>query len=135
MNSHAMESRSAKGSGLRNLTFAVLALLALKGTANAQAGDAQMLKEKDAAEAKDIHRFIDRLETDQKYQETIKSQASAPASKDPWGNVRPMTATPAKPAAKPSGVVKSANGANKAAVKSTSSATSASGVSGTPKNQ
>src|SRR5579883_1789687 len=52
MNSHAMESRSAKGSGLRNLTFAVLALLALKGTANAQAGDAQMLKEKDAAEAR-----------------------------------------------------------------------------------
>jgi hypothetical protein len=116
-------------------SLALPALLALTGAAYAQAGDAQMLKEKDAAEAKDIHRFIDRLETDQKYQETIKSQASAPVSRDPWGNVRPVTTTPAKPAAKPTSIVKSANSANKAAVKSTTSATSASGASGTPRNQ
>jgi hypothetical protein len=110
-----MKSQIMKRSVLRNLALSMLALPALTGAAYAQAGSE--LKAKDEADAKAVHEYIDRMETDQKYQETIHNQQSTPTSNDPWGAVRPTT-TPAnsgaKPAAKTATGTKTASGANKA---------------------
>ncbi len=122
---------------LRKLAVSIFTLLALTGAAHAQAGDATMLRDKDAAEGKAVHEYIDRLQTDEKYRETIRSQQAAPTSNDPWGSVRP-TATLAKPAVKPAAVAakpaagsaKTATGSGKPAIGAAASATSA-----TPKGQ
>jgi hypothetical protein len=99
-------------------------LLALGGAAFAQAGDTQMLKDKDAAEGQAVQQYIDRMQTDEQYQKAIHSQQSAPASNDPWGSVRPTMTPAAKPAAKPA--TKTASGSGKpAAVKPAPSTTSA----------
>jgi hypothetical protein len=98
-----MNSRVTRAKGtsvLWRLTAAMLALFALTGAAFAQAGDATMLKEKDEAEGKAIEKYIDRMHTDEQYKKAIREQQAAPASSDPWGNVR-ATTTPANPAAKP----------------------------------
>lgn len=105
-------------------------LFALSGAAYAQAGDAQMLKEKDQAEGKEIKQYIDKMQNDENYEKTIREQPSAPKSNDPWGSVRAVGTPAAKPAAKPA--TKTASGSGKpAAIKpgavkpapSTSSAT------------
>jgi hypothetical protein len=115
MKSQIVKGRAAKISVLRNLALPILALLALTGAAYAQ-GAGSDLKAKDAAEAKAAHEYIDRMETDQKYQETIRSQQSAPTSSDPWGAVRPTTTSPAtgaRPAAKTATGTKTASGTAK----------------------
>jgi hypothetical protein len=123
--------RNIKSSVPRNLTLSGLMLLALTGAAYAQAGNE--LKAKDAADAKAAKEYMDRMQTDEQYQKAIHEQASAPASNDPWGTVRPTTApgnSAAKPAAKSAtGAAKTASGAGKpaAAVKPAVSA-------GTPAN-
>ncbi len=91
-------------------------LVALSGAAYAQAGDAQMLKEKDQAEGKEIKQYIDRMQNDENYEKTIHEQPSAPKSNDPWGSVRAATtpaSSAAKPAAKPA--TKTASGSGKPA--------------------
>ncbi len=152
MKSQIGKGRAAKTSVLRNQTsilrsktcvlansaLPMLVLFALAGAAHAQ-GAGSDLKAKDEADSKAAHEYIDRMETDQKYQETIRSQQAAPTSNDPWGAVRPTTtpATGAKPAAKTSTGTKTASGANKAAAGSikpaSGPATSASST--TPKGQ
>lgn len=128
MKSQVVKGRAAKTSVLRNktsvlasLALPMLALLALTGAAYAQ-GAGSELKAKDEADNKAAHEYIDRMETDQKYQETIRSQQAAPTSNDPWGAVRPTTTPPAnsganpraKPAAKTATGTKTASGTNKA---------------------
>jgi hypothetical protein len=131
-----MESQIMKRPVLRNLALSMLALLALTGAAYAQAGSE--LKAKDEADAKAFHEYIDRMETDQKYQETIRNQQStAPASNDPWGSVRPTTTPPANSGAKPAAKIaigtKTASGANKAVAGSIKPAAGpAASAAGTP---
>jgi hypothetical protein len=126
-----MNSHSMKKSVQRNLALPLLALLTLTGVARAQQGAGSELKAKDAADAKAMHEYMDRMQTDQKYQETIRNQQAAPASSDPWGTVRPAD-TPAKPAKPPvtaaktqGGSGKSAAGSGKPAIGGTASANSA----------
>jgi hypothetical protein len=114
-----MKSQIMKRSVLRNLALSMLALFALTGAAYAQ-GAGSDLKAKDEADSKAAREYMDRMETDQKYQETIRSQQSTPTptSNDPWGSVR-QTTTPsvnpgAKPIAKTATGTKAASGANKA---------------------
>ena len=131
---------SNKTSVLANLALPMLALVALTGAAHAQ-GAGSELKAKDEADAKAMHEYIDRMETDQKYQETIRSQQAAPTSNDPWGAVRPTITPPAnsgaKPAAKTATGTKTASGINKAVAGSIKpvSGPAASATSTTPKGQ
>ena len=110
-------TRAKRISVLSRSAAAVLTLLALGGTAFAQAGDSEMLKEKDEAEGKAVQKYMERMQTDEQYQKIIREQKSAPASNDPWGSVRAATtpADAAKPAAKkPS--TRTASGSKPAAV-------------------
>jgi hypothetical protein len=139
MKNRNMKARAADIFVVAQLGLPILALFALISTACAQQGNGSDLKAKDEADAKAMHQYIDRMENDQKYQEAIRNQQAPPASKDPWGAVRPTT-TPAaggKPAAKTVSGTKTASGANKAAAGSIKpapgAATSASGA--TPKSQ
>jgi hypothetical protein len=139
MKSQIVKVRAAKISVLRNLALPIFALLALTGAAYAQ-GAGSDLKAKDAADAKAAREYMDRMETDQKYQEAIHNQQAAPTSNDPWGVVRPATtppATGAKPAAKTATGTKTASGANKAVAGSIKPAPgpAASATSATPKGQ
>jgi hypothetical protein len=109
----------AQMSMLRKWGVSIFALLALTGTAYAQAGTDQMLKDKDAADSKAAHEFIGRMQTEEQYQKAIREQPSATTSNDPWGAVR-TTAAPANAAAKPA--AKSATGAAKTASKTASGA-------------
>jgi hypothetical protein len=116
MNNRKMRARAAEIFVVAQLTLPMLALFALISAADAQQGNGSELKAKDEADSKAAHEYIDRMETDQKYQETIRSQQSVPTSNDPWGAVRPTTTPPgAKPAMKTATGSKAANGANKAA--------------------
>jgi hypothetical protein len=114
MNNHSGKSQIAKKPVLRYLAVSIFALSALTGAAYAQAGDDAMLKAKDAADAKAIDNYINRAETDEKYQKTIRDQPSAATSNDPWGNVR-TTTTPANSAARPAAkpATKTASGSGK----------------------
>jgi hypothetical protein len=112
MKSQIVKGRAAKISVLRNLALPILALLALPGAASAQ-GAGSDLKAKDAADAKAAHEYMDRMENDQKYQEAIHNQQTAPTSNDPWGAVRPNTPAPAKPVAKTATGTKTASGTAK----------------------
>jgi hypothetical protein len=137
-----MKSQISKKAVLRNLALPAVMLFALAGVARAQ-GAGSDLKAKDEADAKAMHQYIDRMETDQKYQETIRSQQAPPTSNDPWGTVRPNTPPPAKPAAKAatgaktaSGTAKPAAGAAKPATGAASGAASATTTTTTaPKSQ
>ncbi len=146
MKSQIVKRQIGKRSVQRNLALSLLALLALTGAAHAQQGAGSDLKAKDEADAKAAHEYIDRMQTDEKYQETIRNlQPTSPTSNDPWGSVRPTTTPPAnsgaksgvKPAAKTATGAKSASGANKAAAGSIKPvpgpATSAAGTA--PKGQ
>ena len=102
-----------KKSALRQLALPGLMLLALTGAAHAQAGTDQMLKDKDAAESKAAKEFINRMQTDEQYQKTIREQPAATTPSDPWGTVRATNAPnpAAKPAAKSAaGTAKTASG-------------------------
>jgi hypothetical protein len=131
-----MKSQIMKWSVRRNLALPLLALLALTGAAYAQ-GAGSELRAKDEADKKAAEEYIDRMQTDEKYRQTLQNQQAPPTSNDPWGSVRPTT-TPAKPAAKPAtgaakpagGVAKSATGAVKPAIGPAASATGT-----TPKGQ
>jgi hypothetical protein len=116
-----MNSQISKKAMLRNLALPAVMLLAFAGTALAQnniqaTGPNGLLQAKDAADQEAVKDYIKRKETEQKYEETIRSQQSAPTSNDPWGSVRPTT-TPTtsagKSAAKPA--TKSASSAAKPA--------------------
>ncbi len=137
MKSQIVNGRAAKTSVLRNLALPILALLALTSAAYAQ-GAGSDLKAKDEADAKAAHEYMDRMETDQKYQDAIRNQQAAPTSNDPWGVVRPTATPPAtggKPAAKTATGTKTASGANKAVAGSVKPAPAASATSATPKGQ
>ena len=119
------------------LALSMPALIGATSLVHAQAGDQQMLKEKDEYDNKAAQQYIDRTQTDEKYHDAIKGQASAPTSNDPWGTVRPTTA-PAKPAAKPAvkpvaSAAKPAAGTNKPAVNPAAGPAAANGA--TPKTQ
>ena len=116
-----MNSQISKKAMLRNLALPAVMLLAFAGTALAQnniqaTGPNGLLQAKDAADQAAAKDYIKRKETEQKYEETIRGQQSAPTSNDPWGSVRPTT-TPttsaSKSAAKPA--TKSASSAAKPA--------------------
>lgn len=116
MSNHNSKVRIAK---TRSLALPVLVVLALTGAAHAQqapqAGTDAMLKAKDESDNKAMQQYINRVETDEQYQKTIREQPSAPASNDPWGSVR-STAAPAKPALKSvSRAAKTASGSGKPA--------------------
>jgi hypothetical protein len=130
-----MKSQISKKLVLRNLALPAVMLLALAGAARAQ-GAGSDLKARDDAESKAMHQYMDRMETDQKYQETIRGQSAAPTSNDPWGAVRPTTPPPAKPAAKPATGAKTASGTAKpasgAAKPATGAASATSSTTSTP---
>jgi hypothetical protein len=106
-------AQSAKTSALRKLSLSSLVLLALTSAAYAQAGTDQMLKDKDAADSQAAKEFINRMQTEEQYQKTIREQPAAATPSDPWGTVRPTNAPnpAAKPAAKSAaGTAKTASG-------------------------
>jgi len=106
---------------LRTLALSVLALFALAGAGHAQTADQiqpsgtdALLSAKDAADAKAAKEYINRMETDQKYQEMIRHQQPVSTSTDPWGSVRPAPTPAGKPAAKTAATsAKTATAANK----------------------
>jgi hypothetical protein len=116
-----MHSQILKKPMLQNLALSAAVLLALAGTARAQAdngiqatGPNGLTAAKDAADQKAAKEYINRMEADQQYQKAIRDQPSAKSSSDPWGTVRPTTTPPApavKSAAKPA--TKSASSAPK----------------------
>jgi hypothetical protein len=131
MKSQIVKGRAAKISVLRNLALPILALLALPGAASAQ-GAGSDLKAKDAADAKAAHEYMDRMENDQKYQEAIHNQQTAPTSNDPWGAVRPNTPAPAKPVAKTATGTKTASGTAKSVPGAAKPAAGAASATTTP---
>jgi hypothetical protein len=105
-----MKSQIMKMSAPRNLALAILTLLALTGAAHAQGENANTLAAKqDAEDRRAAKAYKEKLEMDEKYQETLQNMQAPPASNDPWGAVRPTA--PVKPAAKPA---KTASGSSKA---------------------
>jgi hypothetical protein len=119
------KTQIAKMSVLRTLArtsaLSVLALFALTGVSRAQTADQiqpsgpnGMLSVKDAADAKAAKEYMNKMETDQKYQEMIRNQPSAATPNDPWGSVRPASTPAGKPAAKTAATgAKTANVVNK----------------------
>jgi hypothetical protein len=108
----------SKKAMLRDLALPAAIVLAFAGTALAQnniqaTGPNGLLQAKDAADQQAAKDYIKRKETEQKYEETIRGQQSAPTSNDPWGSVRPTTTPAVKSAAKPA--TKSASSAAKPA--------------------
>jgi hypothetical protein len=135
MKSQIMKNLFMKMSVPRNTVLTMLALLALSGVARAQGGDVSMLRDRDAADSKAAQEYINRMQTDEKYRETIRNQQAAPTANDPWGAVRPTT-PPAKSAAKPAtGAVKSASGSSKPATGKPAIGPAASANSATQKGQ
>jgi hypothetical protein len=118
---------------LRTLAFSVLALLALSGAGHAQnadqiqpSGTDALLSAKDAADAKAAKEYLNKMETDQKYQEMIRNQQPVSTSNDPWGSVRQAPTPAGKPAAKTAATgAKTATVANKPATGAIKPATGA----------
>jgi hypothetical protein len=127
----------------RTLALSVLALFALTGASRAQTADQiqpsgpnGMLSVKDAADAKAAKEYMNKMETDQKYQEMIRNQPSAATPNDPWGSVRPASTPAGKPAAKTAATgAKTANVANKSGAIKPATGAAASANSTTQKGQ
>jgi hypothetical protein len=117
MKKRIVKAGAAGVSIVAHLALPMLAVVALTVAAYAQQGAGSELKAKDAADDKAAREYIDRMENDQKYQDAIRNQPSAPTSNDPWGAVRPNTppAAGAKPAAKTATGTKTASGTAKPA--------------------
>jgi hypothetical protein len=102
-----MKSQNLKKAALLNLALPAVMLLGFASLAYAQSnsegiqasGPNGMLQAKDVEDKKAVKEYINRMDTDDQYQKTIREQPSAKASNDPWGSVRPTT-TPTTPAAK-----------------------------------
>ena len=136
MNNHSKEAQIAKTPILRTLALSMFALVALAGVGHAQSasqiqpsGTDAMLKAKDDSDSKAAKDYINRMQTDEQYQKTIREQPSAATSNDPWGTVRPTTTPGAAKPGKPA--TKTASGATKP--KPVPSAATSSGA--TPKGQ
>ena len=80
MKSQIVKNLFMKMSVPRNAALTMLALLALTGVAHAQGGDVSMLRDRDAADAKAAQEYINRMQTDEKYRETIRNQQAAPTT-------------------------------------------------------